>query len=62
MVYFSKIVRNAIVWVRWGNGDLLVVSQHGELVAKYAYAFEAGLKYLGLKKALIKFQNGSIDE
>lgn len=62
MVYFSKIMRNAIVWVRWGNGELLVVSQQGELVAKYAYPFEAGLKYLGLKNALAKFQNGSIDD
>lgn len=62
MVYFSKIMRNAIVWVRWGNGELLVVSQQGELVAKYVYPFEAGLKYLGLKNALAKFQNGSLDD
>ena len=62
MVYFSKIMRNAIVWVRWGHGELLVVSQQGELVAKFAYPFEAGLKYLGLKNALVKFQNGSLGD
>lgn len=62
MVYFSKIMRNAIVWVRWGDGELLVVSQQGELVAKYEYPFAPGLKYLSLKNALAKFQNGSLDE
>lgn len=60
MVYFTKVMRNATVWVHWGNGELLVVSQQGELVAKYAYPFEAGVKYLGLKNAIKKFQNGSV--
>ncbi len=62
MLYFSKIMRNAIVWVRWGNDELLVVSQQGELVAKYVYPFETQRKYMGLKDALVKFQNGSLDE
>lgn len=62
MVYFTKVMRNATVWVRWGNGELPVVSQQGELVAKYAYPFEAGTKYLGLKNAVKKFQNGSVED
>lgn len=38
------------------------VSRQGELVAKYAYPFDPGLKYLGLKHALVKFRNGSLGD
>lgn len=60
MVYFTKVMRNATVWVRWDHDELLVVSVQGELVAKFSYPFTAGVKYLSLKDALAKFQNGPI--
>lgn len=50
MVRFTKVMRNAIVWVRWGNGELPVVSQQGELVAQYAYPFEGRGDVSGFKE------------
>lgn len=62
MVYFTKVMRNATVWVSWDNGELLVVSMQGELVAKFAYPFAPGTKYLSLKHAQVKFQNSPAND
>ncbi len=53
-------MRNPMVWIHWGNGELLVISPQGESLAKYAYPIEQGQKYQSLKKPLVKFRHGSL--
>ncbi len=47
-------MRNPMVWIHWGNGELLVISPQGESLAKYAYPIEPGAEVSELEETVSK--------
>lgn len=56
-LYLGKLVRSTPVTVVWDEQALMVVTNDGELIAKFTYPFAEGVKYLSLKHAVARFQS-----
>ncbi|MGP9490657.1 DDE-type integrase/transposase/recombinase [Glutamicibacter sp. AOP5-A2-7] len=61
-IYLGKLLRSTPLKAHWDQQELMLVTMHGELIARYDFPFPEGTKYRSLKHATALFQNPREDQ